>query len=1031
MKNIFLFFLVGVFFSNVTSAAKQKIITSRDPLPILSPRACEIVGSGGSIVGNNGFNIWDPDVQPLDFNLIGCPAYTETDPFKWNWMNSYIAHLMYSGIGSYTIPVGDQLYSSRRAYVIWVYRGSNFPFTTTHLLFGKKPNIPTAEVTSSCAINPTTQLPEAQFHIQATGLDTHSDAHLDFRPSVNGVFQATSLTSVGGVYDGPLQLAPGENTVVFESLQWYNNDYQIGYNHGVYSDTYSTAINVNCARKPVAVVSSPEPEKVVYSTSEAITMLGSGSYSVPAGHPLSYKWEIISGPNGPITGVLPRSEEFFSASLSDFVSGPVAGRYTFSLIVQDEDLESEPTFFHIDYRDFKISESSIFQTIENPNPNGDVDDEGSPFVDLIRGKSLAIRGLLTSSQDITGKQFNAELFYLSNIDPIWTGATSTGASDGEFFLSIPESVLTGLPLGIGGLTIKIISQSNPNSLDKKGMNVDLRNGRAWNIALATGSGVSAPIGDWQPLLREYISELLPVARNSVAVNDAGTEYRWLDGSKEIASNSLWLNYRIQNPINSCSTDRLFVAMPDSFFVDEPFENLYTQNGSKTILIKNDQYFKQNAYSGYGLGLSAGLDQSNGTKAAGYYVKILENGNIWGGNSKKVNELNFMDASIMTGEFASSAFWITKNNYEYFIRSNGGRGLSKSNLSTKNIEFTGVLTQSGFEPTYAISADTCGEPILTENTNERAQLLDKDDNVLYSYPIGQALSKGLVSKEITAPIPVQFQLPFLNEAYKVQIKRGSQVLYSKPIFYQLLKDAMNNLPEDRFTGNPSQQRADLLASVEEIKVKLEAKEWMGANTELTKVFAEKVQNYLNDTAKSDPLEFAKSEVVGLSNDVTTHLLKLTVSEPTRQIFQLRSDRKIYQVGDRANFSAHANYMPSNSSYEYILKGEFDGAPIRIKRINEKEFLAASPRLSEGEHGFTIFTFLQNSRQARGIESQMSQAEVEILKLKRELRKETDPDKIAEILKRISLLDSRVVALDQQLDGLRVRVGPEQSISVIVN
>jgi len=209
-------------------------------------------------------------------------------------------------------------------------------------------------------------------------------------------------------------------------------------------------------------------------------------------------------------------------------------------------------------------------------------------------------------------------------------------------------------------------------------------------------------------------------------------------------------------------------------------------------------------------------------------------------------------------------WICKECYENLFKE-----FRVNQTDPETLSIGGVISKDGsiqFLPSYISSNGMLDEG---ESGNYSAKVLNINNDTIYELPFDvrfqiHTTPGGIVDTDIT---PFALSLPYTPEIFRIEIKRGEEVIAELEPKSKLLRDAIDLIPDYGFVKNPEQHRNALHDKVNVVENMLRQRNTNGAVQKLEYDIKDKLEKWLFDEyQKEDLLQYSKKEILDLVNKI---------------------------------------------------------------------------------------------------------------------------------------------------------------------
>lgn len=137
----------------------------------------------------------------------------------------------------------------------------------------------------------------------------------------------------------------------------------------------------------------------------------------------------------------------------------------------------------------------------------------------------------------------------------------------------------------------------------------------------------------------------------------------------------------------------------------------------------------------------------------------------------------------------------------------------------------------------------------------------------------------------------------------------------------------------------------------------------------------------------------------------------------RIVKLRSDKKIYSVGDAAILRATFNSKPDNSNFQFDVIGSLNSEPLPISRVTDYQMFSSVKNLVAGHYTWSVTVVIQDARYARDLKQSISYYEQKVAVLDQEINLETDPDILEQLEAQKLVALHKKSAAESELNRIR--------------
>lgn len=186
--------------------------------------------------------------------------------------------------------------------------------------------------------------------------------------------------------------------------------------------------------------------------------------------------------------------------------------------------------------------------------------------------------------------------------------------------------------------------------------------------------------------------------------------------------------------------------------------------------------------------------------------------------------------------------------------------------------SGIIHKNGkveWMPFYRLPSGKVDE---TDPGSSSIQVLDLQGKLLYEITFEESFIITTHPPKEVDTSPFGFAVPYSAKAQIAQFKRGNQVLSKEVIASNLLRSAIDAIPESGFTSSPEESKKTLKDQVENFETLITK----GDVQEASKVLKDNIRTNLEKNLKDNyqvksPLEYTKPSILELVDELSQRLV----------------------------------------------------------------------------------------------------------------------------------------------------------------
>jgi hypothetical protein len=260
---------------------------------------------------------------------------------------------------------------------------------------------------------------------------------------------------------------------------------------------------------------------------------------------------------------------------------------------------------------------------------------------------------------------------------------------------------------------------------------------------------------------------------------------------------------------------------------------------------------------------------DGVETSGYWVELRKE--VVDSNGYMGDDPGYDPCSWPYGE-NSVLRWSTIDNFAKLFRQfrthqDDPEVLLVTGMISKDLTVT-------FGPMYRKQDGTVSQPPAGDAA---VQVLDSNGNIIAELPFTVDFNVSTNPPMTLDTAPFAFAVPYPENSAKVQIVHNEQVLAKVSVSTNLLRDAVESIPDNGFIDNPDQLRNTLLNKVDDFDDYLTAGDLNSASHKLKNDIRKRIVEWLVDGYETQtPREYTKDAILELIDELIGRLGALPVA-----------------------------------------------------------------------------------------------------------------------------------------------------------
>lgn len=376
------------------------------------------------------------------------------------------------------------------------------------------------------------------------------------------------------------------------------------------------------------------------------------------------------------------------------------------------------------------------------------------------------------------------------------------------------------------------------------------------------------------------------------------------------------------------------------------------------------------------------------------------------------------------------WWI--NNFTYsrlFDKFTLGTPQARRAVNQEVLYVNGILSSDGdFISRNAISGHVSNLELVPAGTG-KAILKDPNGVELAEAFFDSAKNVELIGSNganivPVSSVPISFVVPFDQRTAIIEVFDGEVRIAGINPNSELLRDAVQRIPDTGFYEDPAFARGRLLELVAEFERFLIARSYLSSRTHLKEIVRSRVMSdVIQEFTKSSPMEVTGREVLEVIDKILDRVdaQRAIIPQPQNILLRMTLDRDIFLINERLNVQLDALKPLSNSELEYHVELKLNGQVQNITKKTGAKWIASTSRIGAGINSLTAQLVIQPKRESRNIELSIEAFRKSNDGLARRMVSESDPEIIESIQIEIFRNDEKIGFLKNQLNSIRKNVG----------